>query len=319
MTRNSRLYSRRTALKMLATGAASVLLPGAAGAVSTLPPVDELRRNLSNVIGGLEIGLDLRRINERDGSEIFRIQINADKLYPVASCFKIFVVMYYLWHTPREQWRIDEYSAAYRVAVYSANGLTGTLMDEIDRRITYYGNAVQKYNDFLLFTLELEHGIYSWNWEGSPTDGFSDDRFEASSARSVHVRGLRYLIDNVTTAADLADGYMLLLQPDPFPNADDPDHAAEVVATTLDLFSIPAGGYQSPFERVFPNGYTGKDGVLPHSMSPLGRVINDAGIVRTDGGTYVISFLCAGEGEYVALQVLRQVAAMLDAFDSVTT
>jgi hypothetical protein len=312
--------SRRLLLKTLGAGIAAMSLPGALRADPRRPvsspaaaELDALESDFWNTIGSLEIGLDLRRVDRASGEELFRLQINADKLYPVASCFKIFLVLYYFWHTPRAAWDYGPGSPVYRTAVFSDNVMTAVLLDEMARYITFYGNAIQKFNDFLIFTMEMEQGLYSWNWENSRTVFQTDSRFAASSQRYVEVRGLRYAMDNLTTAADLANGYARLLQPATFTNY---EHAAEAIEHTLELFSIPASNYQSPFERVFPQGYTGKDGVLPARDSAIGRVINDAGIIQMQNGTYILTFLCAGEGEYVGLQVLRQLAASLRGFDA---
>lgn len=310
-------------MKLLGAGAAGILLPGGlSGAVhaqTDLPPeAAALRRTLERIIGQREIGLDLRRLDARPefaGEEYFRIQINADKLYPTASCFKSFAVLYYLWNTPQDEWRIDEGSNAYRIAVYSSNTLTTTLLMEMNQRITYFGNAIEKFNDFLIYTLEMEHGIYSWNWgDNSPLEFYTDRRFVASDTRLVNVRGLNYRMDNLTTAADLSRGYVRMLDPTPFQYFNDQEHARAAIDATLDLLTIPAEDYQSPFERVFPEGYTGKDGVLPSDTSAIGRVINDAGIIRLDDAVYVMSFLCAGEGEYVGLGLLAQIADAMRAF-----
>jgi hypothetical protein len=316
------LISRRLLLKMLGAGAAVVSLPGMLRAAPRRPAssvsaaeLTALENDFWNAIGTLEIGLDLRRVDPASGEELFRLQINADKLYPVASCFKIFLVLYYFWHTPRAAWDYGPGSPAYRTAVFSDNTMTAVLLDEVTKYITFYGNAIEKFNDFLIFTVEMEQGLYSWNWENSRTALQTDNRFEASPQRYVEVHSLRYSMDNLTTAADLANGYARLLQPETFT---DYEYATEAIEKTLELFSIPAPNYQSPFERVFPQGYTGKDGVLPARDSAIGRVINDAGIIEMDNGTYILTFLCAGEGEYVGLQVLRQLADSLRRFDAAT-
>ncbi|MBC7810957.1 MAG: L,D-transpeptidase, partial [Burkholderiales bacterium] len=55
--------------------------------------------------------------------------------------------------------------------------------------------------------------------------------------------------------------------------------------------------YRSPIEKVLYGGYIGKDGTLPVGDLEIGRVINDAGIIRAEDGQYVVSFMSAGEIE----------------------
>lgn len=309
--------NRRTFLSLCGIGAASLFTPQIIHAAprSPAPALTRLRERIAAVIGSREIGLDLRRINPETNAEFFRISINAEKLYPVASCFKMFLVLYYFWHTPRPDWQYQENSPIYRVAVFSDNIMTAVVLDEVGGRIDIFGNAIQKFNDFLIYTLGIPNGLYRWNWEETVTEGLVDWRFAPSEERYVIAHGTRYRMDNLFTAADLANGYAMLLDPARFT---DYDQADEAIAQTLALLSIPAANYQSPIERVFPGGYTGKDGVLRADESAIGRVINDAGIVQVGGATYILSFMCAGEGEWVGLEVLRQIAQAIDEYEGAT-
>ncbi len=308
------IFDRRTFLKLMGTGALLNLIPQIVLADTAASPAQniQLTEAITTLIGDLEIGLDLRRMNP-DSTEQFRIQTHADELYPVASSFKCFLVLYYFWNTPQAEWQFGEDTPIRSVAVFSNNVQTGFVLDEVGRRIDYYGNAIQKFNDFLLFTLGLTNGMYSWNWPNTPTQGYADDRYAPSSTRFVQHRGAAVPMDNLFTTTEFADFYARLLQPDPFP--DYPDSQA-AVAATLELLSIPAESYESPFERTFGVPYTGKDGVLPASDSAIGRVINDAGILPINGTNYVCSFMCAGEGEFLGLNILREIAALLEDFES---
>jgi hypothetical protein len=85
---------------------------------------------------------------------------------------------------------------------------------------------------------------------------------------------------------------------------------------TIGLLSIPAdNGYRSPIERVYPDGYMGKDGILPSDNLELGRVVNDAGAITLGGHTYIIAFMSAGESESTAIDVLRGVVRQMDVYE----
>jgi hypothetical protein len=310
------MLSRRKFLTLLGNGAAWSAASRLARAAPGLDPrAAQLRADLLAVLEGREIGFDLRRIDP-DGFEYFRVQHNADELYPVASCFKAFLGLYYFWNTPRAEWRTELGSTLHSVVVYSNNTLTGTLLEDISARLDIYGNAIEKFNDFLLYRLGLRNGLFAWNWEGTITENLIDNRFAPSDERYVEIRGLRYAMDNLITAREMADGYAFLIRPFTLIGMDSAPQAAAAAAAALDLLAIPAGEYQSPIERVFADGYTGKDGVLPADQSAVGRVINDAGIVPVGDGLYIVSYLCAGEGEFLGLELLRQIAALLEAYEA---
>lgn len=319
--------TRRDFLRLsLVTGAAALLWqPSRAqtpAPTAVEPPEVTLARQISATVDNRAIGVDLRRINQ-DGSEQWRIQVNASQLYPVASCFKTFAILYYCWHMPYLLWSSpDEESPLYQIAVNSANLAVNRLFDDVARRIASPSrNPIELFNDFLLETLSLRNGLHRWRWlAGSgdsgtapaPTADDFDSRFAPSQTRCVRANGLCYPMDNLFTPADLADGYTLLLADRPFPDVDRSSTAIQVV---LDLFSIPAAGYESPIERAFERGYTGKDGVLPAADSAVGRVVNDAGMIQLEQGRYVIAYMCA-EGEYAALRALGDIAEALNAYDA---
>jgi len=303
--------SRRTLLKWLAGAAISSSTSIAWAAPGRPSPrLNNLRNALTEAIGDLAIGLDLRQINPETGDEYLRIQINADQLYPVASCFKTWLALYYLWYTPEADWRYGEGAPVHSTIVYSNNTRTGELIDQVGARINRYGNALEKFNDFLLFDMGLRHGLYRWGWEGTPVEDLVDRRFTPSLInRHITIGDERYLMDNLSTAADLADGYAFLLHP--------PDAVYQQAANiTLGLCSISAPEFPAPIERAFERDYTGKDGVLPADRSVIGRVINDAGVITVGQSTYIIGYLCAGEGEWVGMNVLREIARILEDYEA---
>jgi hypothetical protein len=307
--------NRRRFLRFMGAAALGMWGPGRARTYdwsAETPLAASIRRELESVFGGLSMALDFRCINSSLDEE-FRIQINADQLYPVASCFKAFLVLYYFLNMPPEEWDMTEYTPLYRMAVYSDNAATGVVMDNVSRRVTGNENTIEKFNNFLLNTVGIENGLHTWRWEGSPTMGLSDPRFAPSFQRVVRVRGIDYQVDNVFTAADLARGYDFLTRGEFFTQSSE---FREAVRATKALLSIPAGeAYRSPIERVYPPGYMGKDGVLPAADVAVGRVIDDAGALKAGDDTYLIAFMSAGDSESTAVNVLRAVVQQIDVYE----
>lgn len=313
MTRKQ--LSRRAFLRLFGGGLAALAVAEHT-AWARKPPAREarLRQSVLALLAGRDLGFDLRCVDPADATEFLRIDHNADRLYPVASAFKVLVTLYYLWHTPRDEWWTDEGSPVYSVTVYSNNTLTGTLLQQVGQRFDFFGNDIQKFNDFLIFTLGMENGLHSWNWPGSPTEGQTDSRFSPSDERFVQVNGTRYRMDNLFTAADLARVYALIINPDAYLR--DIDIPYDAIDMTRQLCAIPTPGFPAPIERAFPQGYSGKDGTLPASDSAIGRVIVDAGIVEIGPSTYIISYMGGGEGEYFAIGFLRQLARLLFEYEN---
>ncbi|MCU0497175.1 MAG: class A beta-lactamase-related serine hydrolase [Anaerolineae bacterium] len=278
-----------------------------------------LERDLLDIIGDQTIGFDLRQLDDQQ-QVIMQIQHNADQRYPVASCFKAFVVFYYFWHTPIARWQVDRESAAYRVAVFSDNVQTGFLIRDVGENVDVYGNALQKFNDCLLYDIGMSEGIYTWDWPGNPLIGFADDRFAPSEARVITLRGETHSADNLTTAQDLARGYTFLAQaadgalpPNPLQPKYDFERAQRAAQATLDLLAIPAANYRSPLERAGWMPYIGKDGILPRGDLSVGNVVNDAGLITQDETRYVIAYLSVGQTEYSAINTLTAMAERMRA------
>jgi hypothetical protein len=276
------------------------------------PLVTSIHEHLEGVFGGQNMALDFRCMNEAHDEE-FRIQINASNLYPVASCFKAFLVLDYFLDTPQSEWDYGESGIVYRTAVYSDNTATGALLDEMARRIPGRQNAIEKFNDFLHGVIGLSSGLHTWNWPNTPVLGLSDPRFAPSEARQVFVDGQPYLVDNVFTAADLGRGYDFLLRGEYFTQS---PILRDAIHMTKALLSIPATDYRSPIERVYEGGYMGKDGILPSSDVVTGRVVNDAGVISLNDRAYIVAFLSAGESESTAISVLREVVGQIDVYES---
>jgi hypothetical protein len=272
-----------------------------------------MRQHLQDVFGNLNMALDFRGY-DADQNEGFRIQINADHLEPVASCFKAFILPYYFMNTPEDQWEDGDSSLLYSMAVHSNNVATGIVLENVAGRVRGQGNAIVKFNDFLRY-IGIRSGLHTWNWDGSPTTGMRDPRFEPSlnTGRVVNVRGNLFPVDNVFTAADLARGHDFITRGEYFTPH---DQLRRVIQRTKEMLSIPSAttGYESPIERVFPPGYTGKDGILPAADIATGRVVNDAGALRVGGNTYIIAFMSAGESESTVLVVLNEVIGQIDVY-----
>jgi hypothetical protein len=305
-------YSRRHFLALLGAAFALTRHTLAADWDHETPLAKSVSDYLKNIIDGRKMALDFRRINSQNDEE-FRIQINANDYYPVASCFKAFAALYYFLNTPPDAWDYGEYTPVYRTAVYSNNAQTGVLLDEVARRVPGGGNAIEKFNNFLHDVVGIDSGLHTWNWETSPTIGLSDERFAPGGRRTVRIGDQAYNVDNVFTAADLARGYDLLTRGEAFSRS---DLMRQAIDQTRKLLSIRAPDYQSPIERVYKAGYMGKDGVLPASDVATGRVIDDAGVVSTDEAQYIIAFMSAGESESTAVWVLSEVIGQIQAYEN---
>jgi hypothetical protein len=293
--------NRRTFLKLASASFASYVLDPR----SPSPVRTRFEQNIIEAIGGRGMGVEVRKIDHNAGEQ-FRVQINPFNYYPVASAFKSFLILYYFWKTPQEEWDYSEGTTPHSVAVYSNNVETGVLIDEVGRRVRGNGNAVEKFNDFLTYELFMSLGLYSWNWENTPTENLVDTRYMARASRAVRISEGEFLIDNVCRPSELADGYAFLARTDNDLNAH--PYFQEVLTATRELLSISAGEYQSPIERTFPNGYTGKDGILPSDQLPVGRVIDDAGLIWVEDGAYIVSFMSAGESETTVLEILSLIS-----------
>src|SRR5690606_30012063 len=153
------------------------------------------------------------------------------------------------------------------------------------------------------------------NWEGTPTRGLSDPRYAPSinTGRVVWKDENYFQVDNVFSAADLSRAHDFITRGEFFTQSARFRAAARA---TKDLLSIPAdNGYQSPIERVFPEGYTGKDGILPSNNLEIGRVVNDAGALQVNDHTYIIVLMAAGESESLVLDVLREVRSQMNLYE----
>ncbi len=272
-----------------------------------------IRLYLEDTFAGHEMALDFRRINAQNNQE-FHIQIQADKLYPVASCFKAWIALYYYLNTARDQWADTQGTPLYSTIVFSNNTEAGTVLVDVARRAFGSGNPIEKFNNFLMQTVGMTNGMHAWEWPGSPTVGFTDERFLPSDFRGMSYKGEFYLVDNLFTVTDLAHGYDVLQRGQSFARW---DTMKQAIMATDSLLSIPATDYRSPLEYVFTNGYMGKDGVLPEADLPrgLGRVINDAGVVTIGDAHYIIAFMSMGESESVIRDVLGEISKMIEVYE----
>ncbi len=306
-------FSRRQFLKIAALSAAGLPLLRRAAAqtgewVEEAPAAAEMRRYLESVVGERSMALEFRRFNRRH-DEQFRVQVNGDKQMPVASCFKAFVALYYFLTLPEAEWQAGENSPVYRMAVFSNNVETGTVLQMTAARVRGDGNAIEKFNNFLRRTVGIWSGIYGWNWPGNPIADQFDPRHAPDTRIPLDIRGRPYTVDNAFTVGDLARGWDVIWRGEFF--AVDARLRAALRATKA-LFAIPAGDYRSPIERVYADGYTGKDGILPAESFAAGRVIDDAGIIEIGDAAYLVAFMSAGESESTAIDVLREVIAQIE-------
>ncbi|MEZ4669113.1 MAG: hypothetical protein R3E39_14495 [Anaerolineae bacterium] len=272
-----------------------------------------IREYLEGLFADRNMTLDFRRINGSYDQE-FKIQIKADFLYPVASCFKAWIALYYYINTPSDQWQDTEGTSLYSTVVFSSNTETGVVLAEVARRRPGDANPIVKFNDFLMKTVGMASGLHSWDWPGSPTVGFTDERFAPSDNRGVTYNGDFYRVDNLFSATDMAHGYDVLVRGEVFARW---QTMKDAIAATSKLLSIRAPEYQSPLEFVAPDGYMGKDGVLPETDLPsgLGRVINDAGVLTVGDARYIIAFMAIGENETNIRAVLTDIVKMIGIYE----
>lgn len=283
---------------------------------SPAPRWRRLHERILAAIGDQTIAVDLRELDANLQTSV-RLSHNETTLMPVASCFKAFVALYYFWNVPQNEWRVDEQSPLYRMIVVSDNLLTGQVIADVAPYITLYGNPLQKFNDFLLYTMGLKNGLYTWKWADNPIEGYVDSRFAPSSERFALVMGVQHAVENLTTAEDLANGYTFMHHP-----PEDVPGAAFAAASALKMLSIPAEKYQSPFERAGWSDYTGKDGILQKNDISTGNVVADAGIIHLqpdgintlDERRYIMAYLSAGQTEYSAIHTLRAISEALREF-----
>jgi hypothetical protein len=351
--KNTNHISRRTLLRWTLGGAAG--LAGLAGMLPLLAPVDEvhaqiytpktpfatlkpsgtdqaeinqgkidqLQQDILNTLGSMELGFALREL-DAEGHVIASIDYQSSKLYPVASCFKAFVVYYYFWFTPEDQWQADRDSNVYSVAVFSNNVRTGTVIRDTGQYLDVYGNPLEKFNDTLLFRLGMKEGLHTWKWEGNPLIGFTDRRFAPSDTRNINLHGVAHIADNLTTAADLAQGYIFMEQaslgtllPNPIDPFFDTERAKIASDAALDLLSISAENYKSPIERAGVD-YIGKDGVLREGdLIGVGVVISDAGLIEINGRRFAIAFISVGQSEFYAVETVKTLVSYIQTYAGV--
>ncbi len=306
--------SRRTFLQRFGVALAGALWqPGMPNDWDTETPlVARMRTDLEAIFAGYNMALEFRRVNALDNEE-FRIQINAYTRYPVASCFKAWVALYYYYYTAPEAWQDAQGSALYSAIVFSGNTATGEVLADVAGRVLGNRNPIEKFNDFLLQKVGMANGLHTWKWEGSPTVGFSDPRYAPSETRQVFMGDEAYAVDNIFTATDLAHGYDVLVRGPVFAQV---DRLRNALIATDKLLSVRAPDYQSPIERASGGAYMGKDGILPIGDLPLGRVVNDAGVLTMGNNRYIIAFLSAGQSETVAINVLSEVIRQAEFYEA---
>lgn len=294
--------SRRAFLRGVASGMVGWFAPGFPNG-STIT----LQQDLDAIVGEANIGIDVMRLLWKGEQlhEVYRLQKNPAQLFPSASCFKAWLAPYYYTFVPTDEWQDQDGTPLYNAIVNSNNTETGVVLATVGE-FQSFGNAIQKFNDYLQTDLLLQHGIYNWNWAGNPVIGQLDERFAMTEARSVVVRGITHQVANVTSVVDMIRGYQQLLTR---AHPADGTLRSEIASRSLRLMAIPSDDleYASPIERVVGRGgYIGKDGALPIGNITAGTVLNDAGILTDERGFTLLAFLCVGESQFTAQNVLTQ-------------
>lgn len=270
--------------------------------------VNEIRHLLEEVFAGRKMGLYFARLNTENQEE-FNIQINVDKLFPVASSFKAAAVLYYFLNTPRDEWYYEQGSPMYSMAVFSNNGRTGEVLYEVAQRLGV-SNPLVAFNDFLTAPEPFgwSHGLYSWTFDEffTPTNGYVDPRYHPSKlpAEDIVLNTV-----NMANTLELAHVFQVFSQAEYLPRWETDEHFRESIKASIDLLSIPALEYLSPLEQAI--AYTehySKDGTLrPVDIGTYVR--NDAGIwLMPDGGSYLISYMSTAEGDTAVNAALGRVA-----------
>ena len=213
------------------------------------------------------------------------------------------MVPWYYLTVPKADWDDGPESAIWDMAVHSGNYYTAVVMDRVARLIPGDGNAIQKFNDFLL-SIGLKNGIYVWRI--GPTKEKRDERFRPSRASGRMVRlGERQIpIFNTFFASDLAAGYDFIARADRHNNRPEVGIA---LRRARDLLGRSEKGIRSPIERAYHPGYIGKQGtILPRDI-PTGYVFNDAGLLNIGNLQYILAFMSVAEFERDALSALREI------------
>ncbi len=268
-------------------------------------PADRLvqvRNELQEIVNDRYIALDLRALDE-ERRELFRIQFNADMLLPVASCFKAFVVPWYFLTVPKMDWDDGPGSPVWEMAVNSRNYFTAVVLDQVARNVPGEGNAIEKFNDFLLST-GLSNGIYLWR--AGPTLEDLDRRFQPlrSTGRMVRLGERQIPIFNVFTASDLANGYNFLARGGYYHSGPEVEVALQRARA---LLGRSERGLLSPIERAYSPGYIGKHGTIPPQGIPTGFVLNDAGLLNIGKLQFIIAFMSVAEFEIDAMAALHEI------------
>ena len=307
--------SRRAFLQQCASAMAGWFAPGFPNGTTVT-----LQRDLNAIIGEANMGIDVMRLlwNGTQLDEVYRIQHNATQRFPSASCFKAWLTAYYYTFVPPTAWQDQPGTPLYQAIVNSNNTDTGTVLAQVGE-FQRFGNAIQKFNDYLTTDLLLQHGIYTWAWEGNPVMGQVDERFAMTAERSVIVRGSPHQVANVTTAVDMLGGYYQLLTR---AHPADGSLRSQIATRALRLLSIPSDdpAYASPIERVVGRGgYIGKDGTLPLGNLSAGTVLNDVGILTDARGFTLVAFLSVGESQFTAQHALAQTLDRLRQYEDEKT
>lgn len=264
------------------------------------------QKALEETIGDRNISLDFRSLS----GPTEQITINADLYRPTASSFKAFVVLYYFLNMPTDA-PFEEGTPVYSMAVYSNNVKTGQVLMDVARQNNWQ-NPITAFNDFLL-SIGMVEGLHDWDYPGSPTMGWHDNRFGLNQDRAVVANGRHAIYYNVTTATDIANGYQYLATAEANPLWQD-QAFRQAISQTRDLLAIRAEGFPSPAEGVLGEfSFYGKDGALPSNNSSLGRVLNEGMVITYDNHTYIMSVMSVAQSELDLNRVFEAISDCIKA------
>lgn len=269
-----------------------------------------MQSQLRQILAGRNMSLELRALDS-DHADLFNIQIMADRLLPVASCFKAFVVPWYYLNVPPVLRQDGPGSALWDMAVHSSNHYTSVVLHQVAGHVPGPGNALQKFNNFLL-SIGMQNGLYAWNV--GHTSGQIDNRYQPSqkTGRLVRLGDRDFWIFNVFTASDLAQGFDYIARGEQrYPGV----RVAAALRQSRSLLGIPERGFRSPIERVFAPGYIGKQGIIQTAEISTGSVFNDAGLLDFGKRKYILAFMSLAERESASLSALREIMHHVWAMD----
>lgn len=251
-----------------------------------------------------------------DGTEEFSVSSNTEKLFPMASVFKMWVAASYYYHVPREQWQDGEGTPLYRMLVASNNTLTGQVLVDTAKAVGA-DNPIVLFNDFLRDVIGLENtGIYSWAYPGTPSAGYVDERFNLGQVTDP--QGKSVFISNMISTEQAHRGLMFLVNREHHPLWESSPSFKLGMTNLVRILGIQHPTYRSLVERRMYDFSWGKDGTLQPGDIPgsNSRVNNDLKVIPRGRGNYVLSIFGWGAEEVHLDPVVDRMIQTIQQYES---